>query len=207
MSEPAATPALAEQLAAGALDPELLALVWMLAESGVPLTVAATDAIAAREMRNNICALLPADHHAADLAIAGGTVVAGSLEDVLRVLGGRAQTGHEEARHADLGHGAIADEVRDLGIVIVLRDGHVVAAHYVRPIERDGAGHLQRRPPALLAAWNEESGRLDHFYWGITDELATRAGMSRGELEDEHASRTRRLDSVFMGRSSTAQSH
>ena len=98
MSEPAATPALAEQLAAGALDPDLLALVWMLAESGVPLTVAAADATAARELRNGICALLPADHHAADLAVAGGTVVAGSLEDVLRVLGGGAHAGHRRVR-------------------------------------------------------------------------------------------------------------
>ena len=97
MSEPATPPALAEQLAGGALDPELLALVWMLAESGVPLTVAATDSTAARDLRNGICALLPADHHAADLALAGGTVVAGSLEDVLRVLGGG---GHAVRRRA-----------------------------------------------------------------------------------------------------------
>ncbi|HYI21843.1 MAG TPA: hypothetical protein VEX62_04320, partial [Candidatus Limnocylindrales bacterium] len=165
MSDPAPTPALAAQLAGGALDPDLVALVWMLAESGVPLTVAATDATAARELRNGICALLPADHHAADLALAGGTVVAGSLEDVLRVLGGRRPTGHDESSHeshGESGQGEIADEARDLGIVLVLRDGRVAAAHYVRPVERDGAGHLQRRPPALLAAWSADAPAPDH---------------------------------------------
>ena len=87
----------------------------------------------------------------------------------------------------------IADEVRDLGIVLVLRDGRVVAAHYVRPVERDGAGHLQRRPPALLAAWSPDAAAPDHFYWAITDELATRAGMERDEFEDEHRRRRERL--------------
>ena len=187
MSEPTSAPVLAEQLAGGALDGELLALVWMLAELGVPLTVAAPDATAARELRNGICALLPADRHAADLALAGGTVVAASLEDVLRVLGGgsghtghgessHGESNHREQGHGEQGHGEIADEVRDLGIVLVLRDGRVVAAHYIRPVERDGAGHLQRRPPALLAAWSADAPAPDHFYWAITDELATRAG-------------------------------
>jgi len=178
----------------------------MLAESGVPLTVAATDTTAARDLRNGICALLPADHHAADLALAGGTVVAGSLEDVLRVLGGghTGHAGHGDAGHGEMGHdesdhGGIADEVRDLGIVLVMRDGRVVAAHYVRPVERDGAGHLQRRPPALLAAWHADAPAPDHYYWAITDELATRAGMERDEFEDEHRRRRERLGNLVPG--------
>ena len=30
------------------------------------------------------------------------------------------------------------------------------------------------------------SGALDHFYWAFTEELATRAGMTRASFEDEH---------------------
>ena len=86
--------------------------------------------------------------------------------------------------------------MRDLGIVLVMRDGRVVAAHYVRPVERDAAGHLQRRPPALLAAWSADAPAPDHYYWAITDELATRAGMERDEFEDEHRRRRERLGNL-----------
>ena len=201
MSDLTSTSALAEQLAEGALDPDLLALVWILAESGVPLTVAAMDTTAGRDLRSGICALLPTEHRAADLALAGGTVAAGSLEDVLRVLGGWGHGDPGDSDHGVPGHGGaadgeIADEVRDLGIVLILRDRRVEAAHYVRPVERDAAGHLQRRPPALLAAWNAEAHEPDHFYWAITDELATRAGMERDEFEAEHRRRRERLSNM-----------
>jgi len=110
--------------------------------------------------------------------VSGGVVLAGSLEDVLRVLGGEDE---------------ITDDTRDLGVVLVVRDRQLAVAHYVRPVERDAAGHLQRRPPAVLSARDSASGVLDHFYWAYTDELADRAGISRHELEDERDASARSL--------------
>ena len=73
------------------------------------------------------------------------------------------------------------DAIRSVGVVLVLAelpDGRrrVRAAHYVRPLEQDPEGHVQRRPPALLAAWDAERDRLDDYAWGITTELAGRVG-------------------------------
>jgi hypothetical protein len=108
------------------------------------------------------------------------------------------------------------DEVRRLGVVLVLRvigpEGEtlrwpegsmeaefgplqpgirrrVAVAHYLRPVERDGQGHLQRRPPAVLAAWDPAADCFEHFAWGITAELAARVGRSQTEFESEHRSR------------------
>lgn len=114
----------------------------------------------------------------APVVLAGGVYVGSALEDVLRFTGGSLD---------------IADEARDLGLILIVGDGHVTAAHYMRPVERDAAGHLQRRPPALLSARDDEAGGLDHFHWAFTDELAARAGLTRAELEDEQAARARRL--------------
>jgi hypothetical protein len=111
-------------------------------------------------------------------AIAGGVVIGSSLEDVLRVFGGASE---------------ITDDTRDLGVVLVISDGRLQVAHYVRPVERDAAGHLQRRPPAVLGARDATTGDLDHFYWAYTDELATRAGITRQQLEDERDARARQL--------------
>ncbi len=113
-----------------------------------------------------------------------------------------------------------ADELRSLGVVLVLRmlraDGEqldpragsrdvetapfatgvrrrVVAAHYIRPLERDAGGHVQRRPPAVLATWNPASDALDHFEWGIVSELAARIGRSPSNFEREQAARARLL--------------
>jgi hypothetical protein len=105
-------------------------------------------------------------------------MLADSFEGVLRLLGGEA---------------ALNDATRDLGLVLIHDGRRVTSAHYVRPVERDGAGHLQRRPPAVLAAWNERANAFDDFSWGITDELAERAGLSRKELEDERDLRRDRL--------------
>ena len=107
-----------------------------------------------------------------------GVVLGRSLEDVLRVLGGG---------------GEITDDTRDLGVVLIVSDGRLAVAHYIRPIERDAAGHLQRRPPAVLSARDSASGVFDHFYWAYTDELATRAGVTRHELEDERDARASQL--------------
>lgn len=170
----------------GILDANLAALLWMLAEARVPLVVATTDAGHGERLRRSIAALKSDERTTADGGLPGGVLVAQSLEDVMRR--GGSQPGEE-----------VPDAVRDIGVVVVLgaserpADGpqrRVVSAHYVRPVERDGAGHLQRRPPALLSAWDERSQRLDHFHWGSTGELAARAEMSAADFEEEHARRT-----------------
>jgi hypothetical protein len=143
----------------------------------VPLVVVARDRAAAEELRRAVFAEVRVAQPARD-ALAGGVVLGGSLADALRVLGGSDE---------------ITDDTRDLGVVLVEDAGRVRVAHYVRPVERDAAGHLQRRPPAVLSARNESSGSLDHFYWAYTEELATRAGLTRRELEDDRDARARRL--------------
>jgi hypothetical protein len=178
---------LAALIAADAIDVELAALVWLLAEQGVPLVVASRDGEQARRFRSAIGALLPEDRRTADMALTGGTFVADSFQEVLRLSGALPEGPN----------GEVADSARDLGIVHIVRDGRVRVAHYVRPVERDGAGHLQRRPPAILSATGGEgAGPVDHYYWAFTEELATRAGMDRDEFEDEHRRRTARLAAV-----------
>ncbi len=94
--------------------------------------------------------------------------------------------------------GADDDELSRLGIVVAMKrvsDGvaegvhRVVAAHYIRPVVRDAHGHVQRLPPAVLAARETQTGRLEHFAWGIVGELAGRAGMRPTEFEREQARR------------------
>ncbi|MFL5755335.1 MAG: hypothetical protein ACJ77N_03465 [Chloroflexota bacterium] len=94
-----------------------------------------------------------------------------------------------------LGH----DELSRLGVVLVLRrvtrDGgrtpapRIVAAHYVRPVTRDAQGHVQRMPPAVLAAYEPRRDELEHFAWGVMAELAARIGRRRADLEREHDAR------------------
>ena len=82
------------------------------------------------------------------------------------------------------------DELSRLGIVVILRpvgDGlrRVVAAHYVRPTARDEHGHVQRLGPAVLATWDRDRDRFEHFAWGITPELALRVARRPGDFELE----------------------
>jgi len=169
-------PTLTRLVVDGVCDAELAALLWLLAERGVPLVIVSSEVAPAHAVRAAVASVLPPERGLADAPLAGGVVVGDALEDVLRMSGGA------EAHD-------VADSARDLGVVVVLHDGSVAAAHYVRPVERDAGGHLQRRPPALLSARGPDLPTFDHFYWGITDELATRAGMTRDEFEDGHASR------------------
>lgn len=165
------------------LDADLAALVWLLAERGVPVSVVSLDRHAAEHVRRALVGQVLAQQPTRD-AVAGGIVLASSLADVLRMMGGG---------------GEIVDEARDLGVVLVVDEQRVQVAHYVRPVERDGAGHVQRRPPAVLAARDRASGVLDHFDWGFSDELAARAGIERDEFEREHAARARRLSGLDSG--------
>ncbi len=113
----------------------------------------------------------------------GATIHADRLEDV-----------HEALRTV----GLTEDELSYLGLVVVIRaergpDGHVrrrvVAAHYERPVGRDEHGHVQRLPPAVVAARDERNDRLEHFAWGIMPELAIRLGRKAGDLERDQAER------------------
>jgi hypothetical protein len=115
----------------------------------------------------------------------GTTLHADRLEDVHALLGSRAV-------------GLTDDELTYLGLILVARaergpDGHVrrrvVAAHYARPVGRDEHGHTQRLPPAVLAARDASSDRLDHFAWGVMPELAIRLGRKAGDLERDQAER------------------
>ncbi len=82
------------------------------------------------------------------------------------------------------------------------------ACHYVRPLELDAAGHLQRRPPAVLATWDPHHDQLEHFEWGVTAELAMRVGLARDEFEKEHVARTRIMAAlVAAGRTSPEAIH
>jgi hypothetical protein len=181
-SRPTDTPAgsrttdLRTLVATDALDADICSLALVLAEHGVPLVVASGDRGLAEDVRRAFADQVRVTQPARD-AIAGGVVIGTSLEDVLRVLGGSSE---------------LSDDTRDLGVVLIFNDGRFAIAHYVRPVERDGAGHLQRRPPAVLSA-RAATGGVDHFYWAYTDELALRAGITRHELEDEQAARSRAL--------------
>jgi len=160
-------------IAHGVLDAELAGLLWVLTDNGVPLVVASRLPEAATEL------------HAA-FTKGGGVLVANSLEEVLRLSGAP--------------FGSIPDELRDLGVVIIVGDlggwARVMAAHYVRRLERDSGGHLQRRPPAVLAAWDASDNRLEHFWWAITAELADHAGMDADELERRQADRAEFLQAL-----------
>lgn len=87
------------------------------------------------------------------------------------------------------------DELRRLGLVLIVRrlapDGprRVVAAHYLRPLERDAHGHLQRRPPIVLATWDPASDSFEDYAWGVTSELAVRVGSEQAAFERDIASR------------------
>ena len=160
-------------IAHGVLDAELAGLLWVLTDNGVPLVVASRLPEAATELHSAFTA-------------AGGVLVADSLEEVLRLSGAP--------------FGAIPDELRELGVVLIVGQvggwARVTAAHYVRRLERDAGGHLQRRPPAVLAAWDATDNRLEHFWWAITAELADHAGMDADELENRQADRAEFLQAL-----------
>ena len=118
----------------------------------------------------------------------GATIHADSLEEVLDEL-------------ADPEVSLTTDELSRLGVVLILRAfrdratgvvlRRVVAAHYVRPVVRDAAGHVQRPGPAVLATWDPATDTFEDFAWGIVPELAERVGRRAGDFEVE---RTRRAD-------------
>lgn len=180
-------PTATEMIGAGFLDSDLAALLWLLSEGGVPIVVATSQGAARAEgLRSALAGLAGGGRTTADGSLPGGVVYAQSLEDVLR-LGGADVTDE------------VPDTARELGVVVILgqpepsEPARVMRAHYVRPIERDAAGHVQRRPPTLLSAWSDDMSRLDHFFWAITDELATRVGSEVDEFDRVYRRRRRLL--------------
>jgi hypothetical protein len=115
----------------------------------------------------------------------GATIHADRLEDV-----------HDALRSHDVG--LTDDELTYLGLILIVRpergpDGQVrrrvAAAHYARPVGRDEHDHVQRLPPAVVAARDERTDRLEHFAWGVMPELAIRLGRKAGDLENDQAER------------------
>lgn len=166
-------------IAAGTLDPDLAAVLWLLAEGGVPIVVAGAPGTGRAALLAAFRELAAARPRAPSRLPA---VVEGrSLEEVYA---------HLARPPLEAGE----DELRGLGAVVILDvvspgRRRVVAAHYVRPLERDGHGHVQRRPPALLAAWDGARDAFDDYAWGIVTELAERVGREPADFERERARR------------------
>ncbi len=165
---PTSFPGLARLLRAGALDAELAALVWILAEGGLPVHVAAEDPSDAEPLARGL----------EDLVRPISVLAGGSLDAVM------AETTIEKAL---------------LGVVLVVDEGRLAAAHWVRPPLRDGAGHVRAQGPAVLATWDARIGRFEHFAWGVTPELAAVVGRKPGDFEIEHRSRTDQLTALTTG--------
>jgi hypothetical protein len=160
------------------MDADLAALLWQLMEAGVPLTVAGPADSGRATLLAALTELRPAGVPLPPTRLPA-IAEADSLADL-------------DARLAAPPFLASDDERRTLGVVLVLGRGadpgertRVVAAHYVRPLERDGHGHVQRRPPAVLATWDPAIGRFDDYAWGILPELAARAGVAAPDFETE----------------------
>jgi len=170
-----------ELIADGVLDAELASLAWLLIEARLPVVVAAlARGVGKSTLLEALLDFLPA------------TIHADRLEEV-----------HDELRARPIG--ASDDELSYLGLILILRawrdaDGairrRVVAAHYARPVGRDEHGHVQRLPPAVIAARDDDSDVLEHFAWGVMPELAIRVGRKAGDLELDLAERAQLLQAL-----------
>jgi hypothetical protein len=195
---PTRPPTLASLVARRVLDAELGALLWLLVEGGVPLVVGGADPSVRSDVATAVLGVDPSRPwvvldaearpptlDALAALIRGGTAVG------LSVPGGDL-TSIVEALEAP--PSALPDDaVRRLGVVLVLAERalgtRVVAAHNLRPTQRDGGGHLQRRPPAVLATWDADTDSFEHFAWGVTPELGDRVDRAQADLEDRQRGR------------------
>ncbi len=119
--------------ARSALDAELAALVWLLVERGVPLVVGSPDRAAAEDLRAAFMAAVIERQPGRD-SLAGGVVVAASLESVLSRLGASSE---------------LPDEARDLGLVLIVSDARVTS--------RTTSGRSSATPPATSSAGRRPS--------------------------------------------------
>ena len=194
-------PHVVDLLREGALDPGLAALLWLLVEDRVPLVVTGPAPADQRRAFARAVLSLDPDLDWVVLDAEGGAL---STERLAALLRGEAAFGVDVEAH-DLKEllerletaGLPRDGVRRLGVVAVLDQSDAglrcTSVHYLRPSERDGQGHVQRRPPAVLAAWDPETDAFEDYAWGITPELATRVDRAQADLEERQLSRARFL--------------
>lgn len=181
------------------MDPELAALTWLLVEGGVHVVVIG-DA-PADERAELAAALLSVDPRRSWLVL-DGDIEAPTVARLSALLQGGAGLGIGLSvaslqgamdRLASAPVGLPQDAIRRLGMVVVAdRSGRglrLSVVHYLRPAERDGQGHVQRRPPAVLAAWDETADSYEHYAWGITPELADRVDRSQADFEERQKDR------------------
>jgi hypothetical protein len=191
----------------GVLDAELAALCWLMVEGGVPLVVTGDVGMTERLLLTDVLIRLPPAGPVLVVDLDAGRPTVGTLAGFMRGgmrLGATAVApGLRELIDAATTppDGLPEDAVRRLGIVQVIEQVasvtpgpivdrlRVTAAHYLRPLERDVAGHVQRRPPAVLATLDAAADTFDHFAWGVTSELADRVDRSQASFEELQASR------------------
>lgn len=202
MAAPTNTPSLVGLVAAGTLDAELAALVWLLVEHEVPLVVAvpAGRLRAGEELAGAIRASVrPDDATVAAGSAAGMPEGAPDRATAWALVHGHRSTLVLEAPSLEALRDRLvsppirlsAEELTFLGLVLVLAPApdrpagplRVAAAHYVRPLARDAHGHAQLLAPAVLATWDGRAGRYEHFAWGVLPEIASRFGLRAGDLE------------------------
>ncbi len=159
-------------------------------------------ALSATTGRSGLAAAIEASDLAAVLAVLRGQGLSDdevSFLGVVLVLSPNDEPGGGSASPGEVG-GASPGEVGGaprgkVGGAGAPSPARVVAAHYLRPVARDVAGHVQRLGPAVLATWDPGRAAYDHFAWGIYPELAARTGRRAGDLEREHDARRERLQS------------
>jgi hypothetical protein len=184
-------------LRAGTVDASLAATTWRLLDGGVPLIVAGSAGKDASTRFASALVSIDAGRPWVVLDVAetplsttrlagllkGGVTLAltcdaPNLQGALDLL---AKTGLPE------------DAIRRLGLVATLDDiegrRRCRVLHYLRPAERDGEGHVQRRPPAIISAWDPGSDAFEDYAWGVTPELADRVDRSQADLEDRRRDR------------------
>ncbi|MEA2026599.1 MAG: hypothetical protein U9O18_07895 [Chloroflexota bacterium] len=181
----------------GTLDAELAALLWLLVEGNVPVVVAGSADATTRTAL--AAALLGTDPGRRWVVLDAGEepVTADRLAALLRGGVGLGVSVEADDLEAVLDRltsaGLPQDGVRRLGVVLIAEETEAglrcAVVHYLRPTERDAQGHIQRRPPAVLAAWDEQGDVYEHYAWGITPELADRVDRSQADLEERQHER------------------
>src|SRR3954454_17095501 len=175
---------LVELIRSNAVDAELAAMLWTLRDGGLPaLVIGPVGEASGPVVADAVEGIARAKGEAEFPAAPVRTLRAESLLDAFDVLAA------DPFQLTD-------DAIRSLGLVLVVRDGRVAAAHYLRPVERDREGHLQRRPPAVLATWEESTGRFEHSAWAVTPELALRVNRTQAELEEATVARAKQLSAA-----------
>jgi hypothetical protein len=190
-------------LRSGVLDTGLAALTWLLTEGGVPVIVIGS---ASAQERSAVAGAMLAIDPSRAFVVLDGDIEPPTMARLSALLRGGAGVGITLAA-ADLpaalerlrgDAGSLPDDaVRRLGIVIRLdgtkRGPRCSIVHYLRPTERDGQGHVQRRPPAILAAWDEATASYEDFAWAVTPELADRVDRSQADFEERLRDRAQLL--------------